>query len=129
MIRIYKGDFRGDCRTERCEQIDAAGWLEKHHPDRWPLIWHTPNETKGTARHMQMRAKEGTKPGVPDLIDANGPINGFFELKRLDPNKSRLSADQRKFLQAAADRGHFVAVCYGFEQFKLAYVDFLKRLT
>ena len=128
MIRTYKSDFRGDCRTERCEQIDSASWLQKHHPDRWPLIWHTPNEAKASPQHMQMRAKQGVKAGVPDIIDAGGPVNGFFELKRLDPRKSALSSEQRDFLQAAADRGHFAAVCYGFEAFKLAYADFLEMI-
>lgn len=125
MIRIYDSGHRGPCRIERCEQIDCMSWLERNHPDRYGLIWHTPGETKGKPQHMQMRAKEGVKPGVPDIIDANGPIIGFFELKRLDRTKSRLSKPQREFLGRADARGHFVAVCYGFEQFKVAYAQFL----
>jgi len=134
MIHTYNPNYRGPCRSERCEQIDAMGWLEHNHPERWPLIFHCPGETKASPQHMAMRRKEGVRPGVPDIIDANGPITGFFEMKRLDSSKSRLSVAQREFLQAAADRGHFCAVCYGFESFKLAYADFLefikgKRLT
>lgn len=126
MTHTYNPNHRGPCRSERCEQIDAMGWLEAHHPDRWPLIWHTPNETRGNPQHMAMRRKEGVKAGIPDIIDANGPITGFFELKRLDSSKSRLSLDQRNFLRDASARGHFCAVCYGFEQFKSAYSDFLR---
>lgn len=124
MIHTYNPNYRGPCRSERCEQIDAMGWLEVNHPDRWPLIWHTPSETKASPQHMQMRAKEGVKPGVPDIIDA-GAVRGFFEMKRLDSSKSRLTKDQRAFLQAAADSGAFAAVCYGFEAFKQAYSDYL----
>lgn len=123
-IRIYGGDYRGECRTERCEQIDAMGWLEKNHPERYPLIFHVPNETKANAQHMQMRAKQGVKAGVADIIDF-GEVRGAFELKRQDSRKSRLSPQQREFLQSVADSGGFAAVCYGSEEFKRAYVDLL----
>lgn len=125
MIHTYNPNHRGPSRSERCEQIDAMGWLEKHYPDRWPLIFHVPNETRANPQHMQMRRKEGVKAGVPDIIDTNGPITGFFEMKRLDSSKSRLSTDQLAFLERAAEKGHFCAVCYGFESFRQAYGDFL----
>lgn len=125
VIHTYDSGHRGPCRSERCEQIDSMGWLEKNHPDRWPLILHVPNETRASPQHMQMRAKEGVKAGVSDILDF-GLIRGAFELKRCDRTKSRLTKEQREFLQAVADSGGFAAVCYGFEQFKLAYADFLE---
>lgn len=124
MIRIYDSNYRGECRAERCEQIDCISWLKHNYPERWPLIFHCPGETKASPQHMQMRAKEGVKAGPPDIIDLGGVV-GLFELKRLDRTKSRLSPEQKLFLQAGAGAGHFVAVCYGFEEFKLAYVEFL----
>lgn len=124
MIRIYDSNYRGDCRTERCEQIDSISWLAFNYPERFPLIFHCPNETQAKAQHMQMRAKEGVKAGVPDIIDLGGVV-GLFEMKRLDRTKSKVSKEQKTFLQAGADAGHFVAICYGFEQFKLAYADYL----
>ena len=126
MTAIYNPNFRGECRSERMEQIDAMGWLQKNHPDRWPLIFHCPNETRANVQHMQMRAKEGVKPGIPDIIDPNNFRCGFFELKRLDSTKSRPSKDQIEFLERAAAAGHFTAICYGYEQFKIAYADFLR---
>lgn len=126
MTAIYNPSYRGECRSERCEQIDCMGWIEKNHPDRWTLIFHCPSETKGKPQHMQMRAKEGVKPGIPDIIDTNGPICGFFELKRLDSTKSRPSKDQLAFLERASSAGHFTAICYGFESFKQAYGDYLR---
>lgn len=124
MIRVYDSNYRGECRTERCEQIDSISWLSFNYPERFQLIFHCPGETKAKAQHMQMRAKEGVKAGPPDIIDL-GVVVGLFEMKRLDRTKSKVSKEQKAFLQAGADAGHFVAICYGFEQFKLAYADYL----
>ena len=124
MIRIYDSGFRGDCRAEKLEQIDCISWLKYSHPERWRLIFHCPGETQAKAQHMQMRAKEGVRAGPSDIIDL-GRIPGLFELKRLDRTKSKLSKDQKEFLQAGDDAGHFAAIVYGFEQFKLAYADYL----
>lgn len=74
---------------------------------------------------MQIREKEGVRAGVSDIIDF-GRVRGAFEMKRCDRTKSRVTAKQREFLQAVADSGGFAAICYGFEQFKLAYADFLE---
>lgn len=133
MIRIYDSGYRGDCRTERCEQIDSISWLSFNYPERFPLIFHCPGETKASPQHMQMRAKEGVKAGPPDIIDLD-QWPGLFELKRLDRTKSKVSKEQKDFLLAGSERGHFTAICYGFEQFKKAYSDYLafiasKQLT
>lgn len=125
MIRIYDSNYRGDCRQEWAEQIDCMGWLEFNHPDRWPLIWHTPNEARATASYMQKRQKMGVKSGVSDIIDF-GLVRGAFELKRLDKSKCSVSKEQRMFLRAVDDSGGFAAIVYGFEQFKLAYADYLE---
>lgn len=125
MIRIYDSGYRGDCRTERPEQIDAISWLSFNHPDRIPLIFHCPGETKANAQHMQMRAKEGVRAGVPDIIDL-GVTVGLFEMKRMDRTKSKVSKEQLAFLSNSSAAGHFVAICYGFEQFKIAYNDYLE---
>lgn len=133
MIRIYDSGYRGDCRVETIEQIDCASWLQYNHPDRWPLCFHVPNEIKASAQYMQKRQKMGVKAGVSDIIDF-GLVRGAFELKRLDKSKCKVSKEQRAFLQAVADSGGFAAIVYGFEQFKLAYSDYLafvasKQLT
>lgn len=133
MIRIYDSGYRGECRNERAEQIDCISWLKHNYPDRWPLIFHCPGETKASPRHMQMRAKEGVKAGPPDIIDLDR-WPGLFELKRLDRTKSKVSKEQKDFLLVGAERGHFAAIVYGFEQFKMAYADYLafiasKQLT
>lgn len=125
MTRTYGGTYRGPCRSEDCEQIDFMSWLEVHHPERYPLCFHVPNEIRASAQYMQKRKKMGVKPGVADTVDTNGPVIGFFEMKRLDRTKSKVSKDQRDFLAAADARGHFTAICYGCEAAKEAYADFL----
>lgn len=124
MIRTYDSHYRGECRSERCEQIDAMGWLEKNYPAHYALAFHCPSETKASPQHMQMRAKEGVRPGVPDIIVMLSPC-GLFEMKRLNSKKSRPTKEQIAMLEAADAQGHFTAICYGSEQFKLAYMDYL----
>ena len=131
MIRIYDSGFRGKCRTERAEQIDCISWLAYNYPAEFALSWHTPNESSGNAFHHSLRVKEGVKAGVPDIIHIGGTDvwrAGLFELKRLDRTKSRLSDEQRAFLSSADERGCFAAVCYGFENFKIAWTEYLSGL-
>lgn len=123
-IRVYDSHYRGPCNTERGEHISCMSWLELHYPERWPLIFHAANETKGTAQHMVMRRRMGVKPGVSDIIDIGGPV-GAFELKRQDRTRSSVSAAQRDFLTANALAGGFSAVCYGYECFRLAFIDYV----
>lgn len=127
MIRIYDSHHRGPCRSERCEQIDAMSWQEAHYPERAPLCFHPANESHGTAAHHHLRRKEGVKPGVSDIIDISGSVVGVFEMKRLDKAQSKLSAAQKDFLAASDACGHFVAICYGHEQFRLAYADYVRQ--
>lgn len=119
-------------RSESCEQIDCMNWLAKNYPERFDLCFHCANEVKANAQYMQKRAQIGVKSGVPDIVDVNGRITGFFELKKVPYrdekgriNRNTVSKSQREFLEKASKKGHFCAVCYGFEQFKVAYLEFL----
>lgn len=124
MIRTYDSHHRGDCPSERVEQINCMGWLEKNHPDRWPLIFHVANEIKAIPQHMAMRRKMGVKPGVSDILDL-GAIRGAFELKRRDKTKCKVSREQLSFLEAIDASGGFSAIVYGYDEFLLAYSDYL----
>lgn len=134
MIRIYDSGYRGECPSEDVEQINCMGWLEKNFQERWPLIFHCPNEVTvdkkkpGWAMHLDKRKKKGVKNGVSDIIDF-GVVRGAFELKRLDRTKRKPTAEQMDFLQSVDDSGGFAAVCYGREQFMLAYSDYLKYIA
>lgn len=124
VVRIYDSGYRGPCKSERCEQIDAMSWQEFNYPDRAILCFHPANESMGTAKHHELRRKEGVKPGVSDIIDLSGCVVGIFEMKRLDRTKSKTSKAQKDFLAAGDAAGHFVAICYGASQFMLAYSQF-----
>ena len=124
MIRIYDSGYRGDCPSEMVEQINCMGYLEKHHPDRWPLIWHTPNEAKAKPQYMALRRKLGVKSGIADIIDF-GAIRGAFELKRRDRTKSKVSKEQIAHLEAVDASGGFAAIVYGHDEFLLAYSEYL----
>lgn len=124
MIRIYDSNYRGECPSEDVEQINSAGWLEKNHPCDWEVAFHVPNEIKASPQYMAKRRKKGVKPGPSDWIIAKNPV-GAFEMKRLDKTKSRVSKDQTVFLSGVAASGGFAAICYGAEQFKLAYADYI----
>lgn len=125
MIRTYDSGYRGACRTERAEQIDCISWVDHNFPERSTLLFHPANEAKGTASHHALRKKEGVRGGVSDIIDLNNTPSFICELKRKDRTKSALSPTQKTFTAAADAAGHFVCVCYGFEQFKLAYNDYI----
>lgn len=127
MIHIFDSHYRGPCPTERVEQINAMSWQELAYPDRAPLCFHVPNESRGTAAHHQIRRKEGVKAGVSDIIDLSCSVPGVFEMKRLDRTKSKTLQSQKDFLAAADAKGHFVAICYGFLQFKLAYIEYVRQ--
>jgi len=127
-IRIYDSNYRGECTSERGEQIGAIQWVAEHYPDRFPLVFHPANEQKAKVQFMELRRREGVKAGVSDIIDLGGTDiwrAGVFEMKRLDKRKSKTSADQQRFLGNAAAAGCFVAITYGRDQFILAYLDFL----
>jgi hypothetical protein len=124
MIRIYDSGYRGECSTEMVEQINVMGWLEKNHPDRWPLIFHYPAETKAKAQYMAIRRKCGVKAGISDIIDF-GEIRGAFELKRQDRTKSSVSKEQRAFLESVDVSGGFAAIVFGYSSFLLAYSDYI----
>lgn len=127
-IRIYDSHYRGICTSERGEQIGAMDWVKLHHPDRAPLVFHVPNESKGKVQHQVIRKRQGVLKGVVDIVDVGGTDIwrcGIFEMKRLDSEQCSISKEQKKFMAAAAEKGCFVAVCYGRDQFILAYLDFL----
>lgn len=124
MIHIYDSNYRGECPSEMVEQINSMGWLEKHYPDRWPLIFHYPAEVKAKPQYMAVRRKCGVKPGISDIIDF-GEIRGAFELKRRDRTKSKVSKEQIEFLESVDASGGFAAIVYGFDQMMLAYSQFI----
>lgn len=126
MIRQY-ATFTPNGNSETGEHLSCAAWLKHHHPDRWQWIFHCPSEGKRKPQYAAMLASMGFKPGIPDLIDLDGQrgIIGMFELKKCD-KKARPTKEQNVFLLNNAQAGGFSAVCWGFDQFVIAYSDYLE---
>jgi len=131
MIHTYGHRTPGKCRSETAEQMDCMSWLECHYPDRAGLCFHPSNETTvdkrkpGWAMHLEKRRRMGVKKGAPDIIDLWGTDrwrSGVFELKALN---GKATKEQVEFLESADARGSFCAICYGFEEFKKAWLDYL----
>ena len=128
MIEIYDSGYRGPCRHEDAEHIDCVAWVRYHYPEHAKLILHPVNESKVPAQYRGKLSKMGLLPGVSDLIllyPATGHPYAMFELKRRDRTKSRLSTTQRGTLMAGDNVGAFASVCYGFDQFKIAFAKYI----
>ena len=86
---------------------------------KWPelrLLFHVPNEGKRSRSTGGRMVKEGLKKGVPDIIlpVPRGAYHGLFiEMKRV--SGSRVSAEQRQWLQDLCEQGYAAAVCYGWK--------------
>lgn len=131
MIKTYGHRTPGKCRSETAEQITCMSWLECHYPDRFGLVFHPANEVTvdkrkpGWAMHLEKRRRMGVKKGVADIIDLYGTDvwrAGVFELKALN---GKPTDEQLEFLEAAAARGSFAAICYGADAFKEAWQEYL----
>ena len=128
MIEIYDSGYRGKCRHEDSEHIDCVAWVRHHHPALAALLLHPANESMIPVQYRSKLSKMGLLTGASDLIllvpSSRHPY-ALFELKRCDRTKSRVSTAQHDVLQAADAVGAFSSVCYGFDQFKLAFTDYI----
>lgn len=118
--------YRGDCRKEDAEQIDAVAWLRLNHPSHAALCIHPKNEGKRTWGQVAYEKKMGGIPtGASDFIVPGSP-SFVCELKRKDRTKSQWQSSQQDYLINAKDNGCFVCVALGFEAFRLAFNDWLE---
>lgn len=112
-----------DTRSEDAHQVDSIAWLRYHYPT-W-ITFHVNNEgmkTVGSAMKDQMK---GLLKGVPDILiipDRKDCDYGFIaiELKRAKKSLSKVSDEQKEFLERVNENGGFGALCYGVEQVKAA---------
>jgi hypothetical protein len=117
--------FRGDCRKEQAEQIDAFAWLRFHHPELAKIAVHPKIEGKRSWGQVHFDKKDGSiNKGASDVIV---PANPAFvcEIKRKDHTKSRWQKGQKEYLETATDYGAFACVALGAEGFKQAVNEYL----
>ena len=116
--------FEGDASRaprEEAEQIALMQWAQLRQ-GKWPelkLLYHIPNEGKRTRSTGGRLVAAGLKRGLPDNhlpVARGGYIGLYIELKRADRRLSRVSAEQRKWMEQLSAAGHRCVVAYGWEE-------------
>lgn len=116
--------FEGDASRaprEEAEQIALMQWAQLRQ-GKWPelkLLYHIPNEGKRTRSTGGRLVAAGLKRGLPDNhlpVARGGYIGLYIELKRADKRLSRVSAEQRKWMEQLSSAGHRCVVAYGWEE-------------
>ena len=89
------------------------------------LMYHVPNEGKRSAVTGARMKQSGLKPGVPDvcLPTAHGGYIGLYIEMKVKPNKP--TENQKQWLRALREAGHFTAVCYTWEEAKNLIEEYL----
>lgn len=117
--------------SEEAEQMAVIAWADAHAA-RWPelaFLLHIPN---GGARNAVTGARlkaQGVRRGVPDLglfVPRGGYHGLFIELKRAGPS-SRLSPEQKNWVQWLRGQGYCAEVCYGADEAIAALEAYLER--
>lgn len=104
-------------RSEATEQEHVISWCfhrEVQHPElKW--IHHCPNGGKRQTREAVRLKKQGVKSGVPDLnlpIPKGAYAGLYIEMKY---NTGSIEPEQKEWIKAMKEAGHFACVCYGFD--------------
>lgn len=99
--------------TESFEQEQLVQWLEARNY-RFTAI---PNAIPSQALRLK-HARQGLRPGLPDMLILVNNRCVWIELKRAKPASSRVSDTQKTWLTALNNAGCVAQVCYGFEEAK-----------
>lgn len=116
-IPLY-GDptYRGKCPIEAVEQASAVNRIRQLYPDTFgALVFHPRNEQQlrgGQHSAMIKHKAEGLTAGVSDLVIPGAPCL-VVEIKRKNPQLSKISPEQIAYLETAQRMGAFVAVALG----------------
>lgn len=78
---------------------------------------HIANETS-TMRQGLRNKRMGVSPGVPDYMILLPGLIVFVEMKRQKPSYTKLSKEQKSWLEDLQLSGAAAKVCYGFEEAK-----------
>lgn len=136
-VKLFGGDFKGDCITEDDEQKHAFNCWKLENPGCDSLFIHINNETVSNVQgYMKMLAK-GMLKRAPDnlIIYPVGNYIGFAcELKRKNMKKSLSSADRRKHFEEQkeilaqwAKRGMYCCVACGADEFMNAWNEYISN--
>lgn len=127
MIKVFHDKASTDKSKEVVHQVNSIAWVRHNHPEIF--AWHVKNEGLKSIGTAVKDKQDGVVKGVSDIL-LIGP-NGFaaIELKRAIKSDSKVSKEQKEFLEKVSETGGYAAICYGFEMFKLAIEDYLSNST
>ena len=112
---------------EEIEQSTLFRWASyaQTQYEELKLMYHVPNEGKRSAVTGARMKQAGLKPGVPDvcLPTAHGGYVGLYIEMKVKPNKP--TENQKQWLRALREAGHFTAVCYTWEEAKNLIEEYL----
>ena len=115
--------------TEAQEQKALFEWAEwvKHRYPELALMYHIPNEARRSyALGREMKA-QGLRSGVPDIclpVPRGGYGALYIEMKRR--KDSRLSDNQRGWINGLNRAGNRAVVCKGWEEARNEIMNYLK---
>lgn len=125
MVKVFHDKKSTDKAKEVVHQVNCISWVRHKHPEIF--AFHVKNEGLKSIGTAVKDKQEGVIKGVSDIL-LIGP-NGFaaIELKRAIKSDSKVSKEQKEFLEKVSEIGGYAAICYGFEMFKLAIEDYLSK--
>ena len=101
--------------TEYQECVVFWKWVKLNNSIR-DLTFHIPNEAKRSIGAACALKNTGLVPGVPDYFIAlpRGLFGGLFiEMKRNSKKLSKISTDQKLWIEKLLKNGYQACVCYG----------------
>lgn len=117
--------FRGKCPREAEDQMSFFSWLEHELPEYARLTIHPKVEGRRTPAQATIDRKMGSmKKGVVDVIAIGSPML-VMEIKRKNESLSEWKDGQLRFLEESKKAGAVVAVVFGLEAAKEAYLDWV----
>ena len=121
-IRIYGGEYRGECPKESAEQVTVINYIRKVCPQ----VIHPRNEGNRHYKQTQQYKAQGLTKGASDIVVPGHPAF-VCELKRQDPTKSVIEDDQIEYLLNCRRWGAFTCVAFGHVAAIAAFSDWLKE--
>lgn len=118
---------RKEKMTESQEQRQLIQWCRTD--PRLQFIFHIPNESVGGPGWLVRNRQMGVRSGVPDLfypVPMKGYHGLFIEMKT---KTGRLSAVQKRWLNALNEMGYLAVVAHGWEEAKCQIMDYLSIKT
>lgn len=111
--------------SESSLQQACVRFFRLQYPDR--MIYAIPNGGHRNRVTGAILKNEGTLAGIPDLHipESNGNYLTLYIEMKVGYNKP--SEAQTRVIKMLEDRGHYVAICYTFEEFEKVVKTYFGR--